>query len=152
MTLGAKINRALARALMLQQGGVIDPSRGYGPTPRGQQRPTPPPGTFAPWSEQPLAAQYAERFRRLLLALERDLDAIERGSQPGDRKREEDRAVLQEKGDPTFVAFIYGRTTEAVRKLRQRRGLDPDTGERMKRDLLTSRRLPDSATTPKEAP
>jgi hypothetical protein len=40
-------------------------------------------------------------------------------------------AILGERGmDPTAVAFIYGTTTEAVKKQRGRNGLDPDTGQR----------------------
>jgi len=40
------------------------------------------------------------------------------------------RAILAEVGvDPTTVAFLYGSTTEAVRKLRGRHGRDPETGQ-----------------------
>lgn len=62
-----------------------------------------------------------------------------KGDKVGSAKRAEDRAVLACVGqDPTEVAYLYGRTTEGVRKLRQRNGLDADTGERARRDVLTA--------------
>lgn len=49
-------------------------------------------------------------------------------------RREQNKAVLSEVGmDPTAVAFIYGMTTESVRRLRGRHGRDPDTGEHVSR-------------------
>lgn len=46
-------------------------------------------------------------------------------------RKAQTRAILGERGmDPTAVAFIYGVSTEAVKKLRGRNGFDPDTGLR----------------------
>lgn len=57
-----------------------------------------------------------------------------RGRAEGVSNGAQTRAVLDEVGmDPTAVAFIYGMTTESVRRLRGRNGRDPDTGEHVSR-------------------
>lgn len=57
------------------------------------------------------------------------------------------RAVLAEVGmDPTAVAFVYGMTTEGVRKARGRAGFDPDTGVRLSE--LRSERIDGKQTRP----
>jgi hypothetical protein len=59
-----------------------------------------------------------------------------KGSRHNPAKRQEDAAILAHVGDPTEAAYLYGRTTEGVRKLRLRRGHDPETGLRIRRDTL----------------
>lgn len=46
------------------------------------------------------------------------------------QRKAQTRAILGEVGmDPTAVAFMYGMTTESVRRLRGKHGRDPDTGQ-----------------------
>jgi len=60
----------------------------------------------------------------------RDAPSTFRKDSRSEGKRDQTRAILAEVGmDATAVAFIYGSTTEAVKKLRGRNGRDPDTGQ-----------------------
>lgn len=163
MTLGERVNRILLDLLLLLEGGAIDPTRDVVSTGSGghgsHKARSAPPGAFARFHDRPLVEQYAERFERLCIAAERDLEAVRQGvdTRPArdtrsKRKRDEDRAILREVGrDPTWVAFVYGRTTDSVQRLRKRHGLDPNTGERAPRPLTSRELLSESApTTTKE--
>lgn len=96
--------------------------------------------------DPPLPVRIVGLVERVADVVERDLDVERRG--PGARpaghdrrsraKRDEDQGVLSQRGDPTRVAYLFGRTTEGVRKLRKCHGLDPATGERVKRDTITA--------------
>jgi hypothetical protein len=87
-------------------------------------------------SDRPLEIRMVESFARWLDVWEREAeqcpvsvvnDADHRSAAARERKR----AILDEVGmDPTALAFVYGMTTESVRKLRGRNGRDPETGQR----------------------
>lgn len=149
-TLPQRINHLLTQLMLLSDVPGTDPSRDPVSTGKGghgthKTRGGAPTGTFAPIHERPLVVQYADRIERLCAAMEVDL-AAEAGADvpsPAARKRREDAAILAEEGrSPTWVAFVYGRTTEAVRKLRSRADFDPDTGEAVWRARpLTSREV-----------
>ena len=97
-------------------------------------------------ADPPLSVQMEQALARFVRVWQRRLDEARAGAngrsshdRTSTAKREEDKAILASIGeDPTALAFLYGRTTEGVRKLRRRHGLDPDTGERVKRDTLTA--------------
>jgi hypothetical protein len=85
--------------------------------------------------DRPLEVRMAESFARWLDVWDREVNG------GGQRVNEEDtrsaarkaqtKAILGEVGmDPTALAFIYGMTTDGVRKLRGRNGRDPETGQR----------------------
>lgn len=77
------------------------------------------------------------------VASTRHAETARKGGKPGASKRAEDRHLLATKGDAIVVGLLFGRTSEAVRKLRERAGQDPHTGERLPRVApLTSRELP----------
>jgi hypothetical protein len=62
------------------------------------------------------------------------------GSRPSTARRSEDRQILEMTGDAIVVGLLFGRSSEAIRKLRDRAGKDPHTGERaVKAAPLTSR-------------
>lgn len=157
MKLGTRVNDVLLRLLVLPEGRAVDPTmNGYGTTistGKGghgthKARGSAPSGAFDGLEERAPVVKWAERISRILDAAERECEAYERGAQAtgpaqdkvSDRKRGEDRSILADYvgEDPTTVAYIFRRTTEGVRKLRQRNGLDPDTGERITRDVLTA--------------
>lgn len=77
----------------------------------------------------PLPVEMERSFQRYVRYWTQRLKAEAEG-RPSDARRATTRAILAEVGvDPTTVAFVYGSTTEAVRKLRGRNGRDPDTGQ-----------------------
>lgn len=157
--LGARLNAALAELLLLSDVPALNPERNTVSTGRGghgthKERGQAPIGTHAPFHERPLVEQYAERFQRLIEAAERDVEGVRRGNRtrrnPRDTRsaqyRAEVRAILAEEGrDPVWVAFVYGWTEDAVRRLRKREGRDPDTGERARRNVLTASTPPAAA-------
>lgn len=78
------------------------------------------------------------------LSFARWCDVWERQGQPaqptaarakhGTARQAEDRAILDAVGmDPIDLGYVYRRSTEAICQLRRRRGLDPQTGERVSR-------------------
>lgn len=108
------------------------------------------PGTIPPaWADTPAAVEMERQLGRFVTVWRNRLQA-EQAPSAGDRrsaaKRSTDAAILAAVGaDPTELAYLHGRTTEGVRKLRLRRGLDPDTGERARRPSpITSRDLPET--------
>lgn len=140
MNLGDRVNAVLARMLLLQSGSVTDYTRDAlshgkpGSTILGHGR------------SVPLAVEWAERFARMLALAERDHErAIRRdeGTPPtqdkvSKRRISRNAAILHEEGmDPTWVAACFGMTTQGVEQLRRRNGLDPATGERVRKDTLT---------------
>lgn len=105
--------------------------------------------TLAPThgADVPLSVEMEDALARFALVYSRRLDVEQKGAEGhvphGDSRsaarRDETRAILAQVGsDPTEVAYLYGRTTEAIRKLRLRNGLDADTGERVRRQVLTA--------------
>jgi hypothetical protein len=60
----------------------------------------------------------------------------------GPAKRAEDKAILALKGDPIVVGLLFGRTSEAVRKLRERNEQDPHTGDRARKPSPLTSRVP----------
>jgi hypothetical protein len=79
------------------------------------------------------------------IASNRDGETARKGGKPSASKRAEDRQLLATTGDAIVVGLLFGRTSEAVRKLRERNDQDPHTGERLHSERpLTSRRLPDA--------
>ena len=82
-------------------------------------------------------ARFATVWTRRLEAAQSGAPAFTvKGSRHNPAKRHEDAAILDHVGDPTEAAYLYGRTTEGVRKMRLRRGHDPETGLRIRRDTL----------------
>jgi hypothetical protein len=154
-TLPQRINHLLTQLMLLSDVPGTDPSRDPVSTGKGghgthKTRGGAPAGVFTPMHDRPLVVQYVDRLERLCEAMEADVATVKHGSTnrpAADKrsagKRRDDRQILGEEGrDPTWVAFVYGRTTEGVRKLRQRADLDPDTGEAVRRaHLLTSREV-----------
>lgn len=138
---------AYRRSLLFANAGAVDTERdviSQGKGGHGKHGAT----TVAPThgADLPLAVRIERLQSRVATIVERWLAEEEEratGRPCHDRrssaKQAETRAILAAVGqDPTEVAYLYGRTTEAVRKLRQRSGLDPDTGERVRRDVLTA--------------
>ena len=77
----------------------------------------------------PLAVELERSFHRYLTYWTERVKAEAEGNR-SDVRSAQTRAILGEVGmDATTVAFIYGSTTEAVKKLRGRNGRDPDTGQ-----------------------
>lgn len=112
----------------------------------------------------PVAVEMERSFARWCDVWEARLDGADPaqsapGAKTGKAKRAEDKAIVAAVGmDPTALAFIYRRTTEGVRKLRLRNGLDPDTGERTPRTRMltehpreTLKRHESATTTPQES-
>lgn len=141
MSLGRDLDELLARMALLPEPPAMDYAAPVVTTSKA--------GSSAPPNFHPLAVEWSERVKRLLVAAERDLARAQARPTSADRrsdaKREADSRIVarvNEGRDPTYVAFLEGRTTEGVRKLRLRHGLDPDDGTRMA-GALTSRRLPE---------
>jgi hypothetical protein len=95
----------------------------------------------------PLCVELERNLARFTKVYADKVDAERRGRREstagGDRrskaKKAENRAILAAVGlDSTALAYMYGRTTEGVRKLRRCHGLDPATGEPVTRDTLTA--------------
>lgn len=146
-TIAARLNRVLGQLLLLADAGAIDQTRvrvnrGSGGHGTHKGRGMAPEGAFATLEERSPVVQWSARFDRMLAIAERELTEAQSGraASPA-RKRAEDRTILKDYVgvDPTAVAYIFGRTTAAVRKLRSRNGRAPDTGERASRDVLTTR-------------
>lgn len=91
--------------------------------------------TFA--GDLPLSVEMERFYARAAEYWERRTGATSppeglRADSRSDASKARTRAVLSERGiDPTAAAFIYGMTTQGVRNLRGRHGLDPDTGLRV---------------------
>ncbi|HEX3241129.1 MAG TPA: hypothetical protein VHR18_13465 [Solirubrobacterales bacterium] len=77
------------------------------------------------YADLPLSVEMEQSLLRWVQAWEQKVEG-----QTSDARRAQTEAILGERGDPTAVAFVFGSTTEAVRKLRGRNGRDPDTGQR----------------------
>jgi hypothetical protein len=159
-TLAARLNDVLGQLLLLPDAGAIDPTKDNISVGRGghgthKERGIAPSGTFAALEERPAVIQWAARFGRMLDVAERELEEARsgavatsaKGARTGAVKDAEDRTILKDYVgmDPTTVAYIFGRTTEGIRKLRGRKGLDPATGERAQRDTLTPRVDPETS-------
>lgn len=89
-----------------------------------------------------------EELVELASALNGIASSRQDGRHGGDRKsgakRAEDRQVLATKGDSIVVGLLFGRSAESVRRLRERAGQDPHTGEHVRKPApLTSRELPE---------
>lgn len=138
-----RLIRAYRGSLLLSNVGAVDPeaaadrvSTGRGGHGSHKARTAP---TFG--AELPLSVELEHLIERLATVAERRLEDAKRGAtgrpaqdKVGRAKRAEDAAILREQGrGATEVAYLYGRTTEGIRKLRQRSGLDPETGERLDR-------------------
>lgn len=147
--LGRRLNAALTGLLMLGDGGAVDParvrpSRGRGGHGKHGTTTAPPDGAFARLEDQAPVVRWVERFARQIEAAERELEDARGGAEAhapnGDvrsrLRKSETRSILEDYVgvDPTTVAYIFRRTTEAVRKLRARDGRDPETGERVRRE------------------
>jgi hypothetical protein len=135
-----RVIRAYRASLPLPNAQAIDYSRdvvSHGKGGHGKHGTTTTRPTFG--ADAPLPVQIERMVERMARVIEARLEDELEGAQPnaaraktGKARREEDRAILAAVGeDPTALAFVYGRATEAVRKLRQRSGRDPDTGERV---------------------
>lgn len=131
---------------LLTNTSAVDPSRerlNLGKATHGSMKTSRPLGFRG---ELPPSVEMEEALGRFVQVWERRLDEHSRGrvqTASGDRRstarKAEDDAILREAGrDATEVAYLYGRTTEGVRKMRGRRGFDPDTGERIVKDNLTA--------------
>ncbi len=86
-------------------------------------------------TDLPVSDRLVRSFARWLDVWEREVQGQRPGVPSGDKvsaaRKAQSKAILGEVGmDPTAVAFIYGTSTEAVRKLRGRHDRDPDTGQR----------------------
>lgn len=155
--LGARVNRVLVDLMMLGHGATVDPeqarnrvSAGKGGHGTHKARGAAPSGAFVALEDRPLVVQYAERIDRIVRVAEREVENARRGADAraanGDtrsaRRRSETRTIIEAYVgvDPIDVGFIFRKSTESVRKLRQRDGRDPDTGERVRTDVVTSAR------------
>lgn len=148
-TWGQRLNEALGRLLLQPTPPGVDfeasadrVSTGKGGHGTHKARGQAPTGALQSGLDRPEFIWWLEQAERLVLALERDVEHNARRPEGtharGDResavKRATDRRIVSEvyEGrDPTFVAFLEGRTTEGVRKLRQRHQRDPDDGSRL---------------------
>jgi hypothetical protein len=88
------------------------------------------------FDETPLPARFEDALERFLVVWELEVDGlgaetVRDQDKTSAARKAKTRAVLAEVGmDPTAVAFVYGMTTEGVRKLRGRHDRDPETGVR----------------------
>lgn len=86
--------------------------------------------------DEPVTVRMEKSLARWLDVWEREVEGGVAGVVSADRtsarRKAQTKAVLGEVGlDPTAVAFMYGMTTESVRRLRGRHARDPETGQRV---------------------
>gem|GEM_PF-6790239 len=86
-------------------------------------------------ADVPVSVRMEQSLLRWVGVWEREVEgqnpALRSQDKVSSTRKAKTQAILGEVGmDPTAVAFIYGTTTEAVKKQRGRNGLDPDTGLR----------------------
>jgi hypothetical protein len=134
--------RVYRAGLLLPNAQAVDTSRDVvsnGRGGHGKHGTTTTTPTFG--ADAPLPVELERSLGRFVEVWERRLEAhtsavdgdLSRpGAKTGAVKRAEDDAILRAVGlEPIDLAFVYRRSTEAVRKLRLRNGLDPETGERV---------------------
>ena len=155
-TWGGRLNDALSRLLLQPTPPGIDfeaaaerVSKGKGGHGTHGARGQAPSGSHTAGLDRPEFLWWVERAECLVLALEREVETNARrqeGVHPAAdkqsaRKRETDKritSVIYEGRDPTFVAFLEGRTTDNVQRLRKTAGKDPANGERLSERPLTA--------------
>ncbi len=168
MTLGESINALLniwRRAQLLSETKAVDPTRGGLHTGITQSRNASAP-SFG--RDLPISVDLERTLARLAAVYRARLDEAERGvvtasaqravilaeaqllsgalglpesrvGQPRTGERFVRDGILEAEGiDPTTLGFLYGKTTRAIQDMRRRAGLDPDTGEKVKRNVLTA--------------
>lgn len=104
-------------------------------------------GSKPPTDFRPLSGEMEESFARFVEVWGRRVEDERYGVVPTVNKHDkksrarkaENSAILREEGrDSTEVAYLYGRTTQGVEKIRARAGLDPKTGLRLAPKPLTA--------------
>lgn len=137
-----RLIRTYRESILLADASAIDYSRdviNHGSGGHGKHGTTTTTPSFG--ADVPLSVEMERFLARAGTVFARRLEAERRGATAtvpnGDTrskaKRDETSAILAEVGrDATEVAYLYGRTTEAVRKLRLRHGMDADRGERVR--------------------
>ena len=131
MGLGRAISAVLVRMALLPDGGAMryDADKVSG----GKAESSPPPRLDS------LADEWSRRFAQLLQVAERDLRMAQTGATRSPRRVDAARDArivsyrLHGGNPPEWVAFVEDVSASHVEKVRKREGLDPRTGERVRK-------------------
>jgi hypothetical protein len=136
MTLGNRLNRALAELFMLQEGGTP----GYNPDKisqgRGGHGAHGDPSRAPRGNSRPLVQQWADRFERMIERAEVDagIRPAPVGVPRGATREEVKRRIHEYEGcDAVEVAFFERCSLDTVIRVRRDLGLNVRTGERQER-------------------
>lgn len=140
MSLGTRLNNALARALLLSEGGTVDLTRDTVSLGRGGHGTHGERGRAPGGTSRSMVEQWVGRFEHLLLALERDIESVERGVEPIEWRGTKPAMGLRRRiheyagRDPVFVAFVERCSVQLVHKVRKEAGLHTTTGDALTRN------------------